>query len=401
MTIATLPPKPWIVSNPKAFVLGCDPTAYSSEERKKDYTIRQHIIFDTVFDLSKGLKYFRKINDNLKALNLSRRYVYVQNLVIDYQKEETSKNKEWVSIAEPYIKERKAEFDRINSGRKVPVFLTSELLLKVLLNNPKDYLKPLQLYSSDNEFYIPAEKNRLGRPLIPLYRHQDYALEKWPEYSERIRKEFNFKRFSENDKIVIQKYRSKAQSSFKTKLDLFLFAKSLIPDENELDYHDFQSFKINKSLVKQYSAEFWQFENEYNIAGRTIGSIYNHIVRLKKEYNNLIKQWEKRYCESEFDVIFPLQDFVALLNIGKCEYCNINEEDIDDLADHLKLWKKSHRGWSLEIDRKDSNYEYTKNNCVMACYWCNNAKTDEFTHEEFRKVGKVIKKIWADRLSAI
>lgn len=36
----------------------------------------------------------------------------------------------------------------------------------------------------------------------------------------------------------------------------------------------------------------------------------------------------------------------------------------------------------------------------MACYWCNNAKTDEFTAEEFKEIGKEIRKIWDVRLAS-
>jgi len=34
----------------------------------------------------------------------------------------------------------------------------------------------------------------------------------------------------------------------------------------------------------------------------------------------------------------------------------------------------------------------------MSCYWCNNAKTDEFTAEEFAVIGKAIAMVWHDRL---
>jgi len=68
------------------------------------------------------------------------------------------------------------------------------------------------------------------------------------------------------------------------------------------------------------------------------------------------------------------------------------------LATKRKLFKKNERGWSLEIDRKNSNLEYSKENCVMSCYWCNNAKTDEFTAEEFAVIGKAIAMVWHDRL---
>ena len=62
-----------------------------------------------------------------------------------------------------------------------------------------------------------------------------------------------------------------------------------------------------------------------------------------------------------------------------------------------KIYKKSLRGWNLEVERKDSNREYSPSNCKMACYWCNNAKTDEFTYEEFKLVGKEIRKVWDKR----
>jgi hypothetical protein len=53
----------------------------------------------------------------------------------------------------------------------------------------------------------------------------------------------------------------------------------------------------------------------------------------------------------------------------------------------------------LEIDRKNSNFEYSENNCVLACYWCNNAKTDEFTFEEFQIIGTTMRYVWQKRLS--
>jgi len=37
----------------------------------------------------------------------------------------------------------------------------------------------------------------------------------------------------------------------------------------------------------------------------------------------------------------------------------------------------------------------------MVCYWCNNAKTDEFTEEEFSKIGREIRNIWDDRLKGL
>jgi hypothetical protein len=36
----------------------------------------------------------------------------------------------------------------------------------------------------------------------------------------------------------------------------------------------------------------------------------------------------------------------------------------------------------------------------MCCYWCNNAKTDEFTPTEFKFIGQMIGNIWNTRLRA-
>jgi 5-methylcytosine-specific restriction endonuclease McrA len=57
-------------------------------------------------------------------------------------------------------------------------------------------------------------------------------------------------------------------------------------------------------------------------------------------------------------------------------------------------------GRKLELDRKDPDLTYENlNNLVLACYWCNNAKTDTFTNEEFMKVGEAFKAIWQKRLA--
>jgi 5-methylcytosine-specific restriction endonuclease McrA len=76
----------------------------------------------------------------------------------------------------------------------------------------------------------------------------------------------------------------------------------------------------------------------------------------------------------------------------KCYYCEIKEEDF------IPIWGKFYggktRGKKLEVDRRDNEKDYTLENCVLACPICNNAKSDKFTDEEFKKVGKSIKQIW-------
>ena len=79
----------------------------------------------------------------------------------------------------------------------------------------------------------------------------------------------------------------------------------------------------------------------------------------------------------------------------ECYYCGIKEEDF------TRIWGKFYggktRGQKLEVDRRDNEKGYTLENCVLACSICNNAKSDKFTDEEFKEVGKSIKQIWLSR----
>ena len=69
------------------------------------------------------------------------------------------------------------------------------------------------------------------------------------------------------------------------------------------------------------------------------------------------------------------------------------------MADIGQIRKKTLRGWKLEVDRLNSNFEYNSDNCVMACYWCNNAKTDEFSKDEFKIIGNAISLVWKSRMN--
>ena len=79
----------------------------------------------------------------------------------------------------------------------------------------------------------------------------------------------------------------------------------------------------------------------------------------------------------------------------ECYYCEIEEKDF------ISIWGEFYggktRGKKLEVDRRDNKKSYTLENCVLACSICNNAKSDKFTGDEFKKVGKSIKRIWLSR----
>jgi hypothetical protein len=175
------PPKPHIPpkASIKAFVLGCDPTAFDKKRNRR--------VFNYVFDIEGDKWYFDGILKNLEAVGLCMDCIYVDNLVTGYQEEETAKNKNWGSIAAREIPLRKQEFDAIDpSGKLLPVFLTSQHLYKVLLNEGIQPKTPTAIYKG--AIPVKAEDNKLGRPLVALYRHYKYAVDKHPVYQEMIKK---------------------------------------------------------------------------------------------------------------------------------------------------------------------------------------------------------------------
>lgn len=201
------------------------------------------------------------------------------------------------------------------------------------------------------------------------------------------------------DTNTTQKYNSKANDSFTTKLNLYLFSKVIRQDLDNISLDDFIKFKIDTDLVNLYTAEYWQYEaKHFLVPGLTNDAIYEQLDTLHKTHKDFIAEFRQDYIKIQFPKIFPKPVFDDLLKTDNCAYCTITLNEINQLAELKQLHKKNYRGWTLEIDRLDSNLEYKKENCVMACYWCNNAKTDEFTAEEFMSIGSEIRKIWNNRL---
>ena len=58
-----------------------------------------------------------------------------------------------------------------------------------------------------------------------------------------------------------------------------------------------------------------------------------------------------------------------------------------------KRFRGGRRGQRLEVERPESKEPYSPENCVLACYPCNNAKSDVFSYAEFLEIGKAIRKV--------
>jgi 5-methylcytosine-specific restriction endonuclease McrA len=206
------------------------------------------------------------------------------------------------------------------------------------------------------------------------------------------------------------KYKSKAKESFDAKFKLYLFHKHLQKDEGTISLEDFGKFKINDEIVGLYTTKYWNWYHDvkfnaihstfkYDIkTDLTSDALYLSMKNWKEKSKQLIQTMLDDYVKN-FSAIFPEDKFESLLQAKECHYCGITLEIINELVYKEQLFnKKLTRGFSLEIDRLSPNHEYTPDNTAMCCYWCNNAKTDEFNEQEFKKIGKIIAEIWEERL---
>jgi len=235
------------------------------------------------------------------------------------------------------------------------------------------------------------------------------------------------------------KYDSKLTDSFHTKFRTFFFIKFLekgnleeyIKDIN-LVKDDFKHFRVTKSKADCLSSQYYQKEESeyvsYKKFKKTVSDItynlFDYDENQKRTYKkpyafdmthddyrssankkdvNIIQVYQdlkKIYGEGE---VFTLAQFSTLILEHSCTYCGINIKDINALGKAGKLHNKRSetRGYTLEIDRKEPNLEYNNDNCCISCYWCNNAKTDEYIPCQFKEIARGINAEWNRRLKLI
>lgn len=195
------------------------------------------------------------------------------------------------------------------------------------------------------------------------------------------------------------KFNVKMSDGFASLWSIYLFELALHgKDSGQLP---FEEFSLQPELIEEYVSVYHQFYGDDKLStGKTVDDVYLKISQLQKDLASYKVESRKAYIsqKSEFKKAFDRKVSEA----SCCEYCGITLEQINLLAENKQIKGKAlNRRYSLEIDRKAPNQEYTLENIAMACYWCNNAKTDEFTVEEFQPIAEGIRKVWNQRLRAI
>ncbi len=111
----------------------------------------------------------------------------------------------------------------------------------------------------------------------------------------------------------------------------------------------------------------------------------------EKEASNKYSALLQRSKKKNIPLQWGRKDFINwYMQVSKtCYHCGCTEHQIKRFYELNNSKRKTTQGKTFEVDRlRDESY--SQNNCVLSCYWCNNAKSDVFTSEEFKPIGKAI-----------
>lgn len=157
-----------------------------------------------------------------------------------------------------------------------------------------------------------------------------------------------------------------------------------------------QEYKINEDEIKP-----------------TIEKYIQNKLEITKEYFDMLQQQEGKeiqYIKSLYsgkdriDGFGTVNKFYAWYKNQpkKCCYCGIKESDLEEYfhGDNEQYQHARQRGRVLEIERvvtapKNKNI-YNEENCRLACYICNNSKSDFISPHAFKPIARGVYNFWKE-----
>jgi 5-methylcytosine-specific restriction endonuclease McrA len=113
---------------------------------------------------------------------------------------------------------------------------------------------------------------------------------------------------------------------------------------------------------------------------------------------NKLKADYSRRKQTGHDSFLNFESFEKWYNNQEkvCHYCGLLEKESQEIVmtsilksnrfpQDGKLGRGQSRGVWLEVDRIKPKENYSPENCVLACYYCNNDKSDIFHGDDYKK----------------
>lgn len=201
--------------------------------------------------------------------------------------------------------------------------------------------------------------------------------------------------------IAHSKYQNIKIRSFKSFLDLFLIC-TFLSDKNlkNVSENSFSNFNYDDPRISKAIKAHQLSKDSDDFNGIKVSELDSIIIEWHKTNDvNLFKTAflrDKIINETEFKAFYKDDDFDR-----ECKYCKIKESEIKLLIKNgfIQTKRLRSRGKTMEIDQRNPNEGYKSGNIALCCYWCNNAKTDEFNAEEFKPIGELIGQTLRKRLT--
>ena len=145
--------------------------------------------------------------------------------------------------------------------------------------------------------------------------------------------------------------------------------------------------KLKAIFFKEYAYTQEDLSQGFNISNKEVQKIQKNY----KEKLDYIQKVRKKFHLKKKSNNFRFKNFLEFYfwyrnQPKKCSYCGTKENVLIYLYDNKVISSKRKRGRTLEIERKNSTLnEYSKDNCILSCYFCNNHKSDTISEKDYRK----------------
>jgi hypothetical protein len=170
------------------------------------------------------------------------------------------------------------------------------------------------------------------------------------------------------------------------KIPIQLYGKDKLGNTKEFTTDEIGGKLLIFLGVKKVSKKSDQNLSENDI---TVNSKNNSLFKkLKADFNRRLKN-----DMNDFESFNEFLNWYLELK-KECSYCGLSEENSRFIVlngilkskrfpENGVLKRGKGRGYYLEVDRKNPKNKYSSENCVLACYFCNNDKSDVFNSNEY------------------
>jgi 5-methylcytosine-specific restriction endonuclease McrA len=153
--------------------------------------------------------------------------------------------------------------------------------------------------------------------------------------------------------------------------------------------HEFYKIDLYKNWPSGTAKLKYRTLTEFYLAELQIGKDqFNQLQADFKKYNDLYSKYYNEDRKELFEIPEKLLDWYEGQK-ESCNYCGVTQAELHDIVESrggkLTLNQKSKRSkGTLEIEKKNPSLGYTFSNVVLSCPFCNNAKSNLISEDDWR-----------------